>query len=233
MTIKFSDFDKRDFDYLLVGNSRLHWALRKDQNYEFSHTLFDQGLPENINFEQLIWASVGKYPTNIFPKKNKISTNNLAFKNAPRHIGIDRALACFAANKIIENKSNKNILIVDLGTTVSITKIDNKGALIGGQLLPGFTTQLKSMEQNTMNLKSPKNIFIPSKNFEIPTVKAMLRGVHNSIIGAIELSFNPTQDILILCGGDANLIAKSIKEKIKEIIIEPDLVMYGMIFSRK
>ena len=230
MTIKFSDFDKRDFDYLLIGNSRLHWALRKDNSYNFSHTLFDHRFPENINFKKLVWASVGNFPTNKFSKKNKISINNLSFKHIPNHIGIDRALACFAAKKIIENKSNKNILIVDLGTTISITKIDNEGKLIGGQLLPGFTTQLKSMDQNAKNLIFPENIFIPSNNFEIPTDKAMLRGVYNSIIGAIHLSLNPKEDLLILCGGDANLIGKSIKKEIRNIMIEPDLVMYGMIF---
>ena len=231
MTIKFKNIDKQDFDYLLVGNSRLHWALRKNETYEFSHTLFDQRLPENINFEKLIWASVGKYPTNRFTKKNKICTNNLAFKNTPHHIGIDRALACFAANNIIENKYNQNILIVDLGTIASITKIDNRGSLIGGQLLPGFTTQLKSMDQNTKNLSTPKNIFIPTNDFEISTINAMLRGVYNSIIGAIHLSFNPKKDLLILCGGDSNLIGKSIEKEFKNTIIAPNLVMYGMMLS--
>ena len=69
MTIKFNCFDNQDFDYLLIGNSRLHWALRKDNSYEFFHTLFDQRLPENINLKKVIWASVGKYPTNKFSKK--------------------------------------------------------------------------------------------------------------------------------------------------------------------
>ena len=229
MTIKFSYFDKQDFAYLLIGNSRLHWALKKGNLYEFFHTLPDQRLPENIDLKQLIWASVGKYPTNKFLKENEISINKLNFINIPKHIGIDRGLACFAAHKIIENKYKKNILIVDLGTTVSITKIDNKGSLIGGQLLPGFTSQLNSMVQNTKNLSTPKKIFIPTNNFEISTVNAMLRGVYNSIIGAIHLSFNPQQDLLILCGGDSNLIGKSIKKEIKNIIIEPNLVMYGMI----
>ena len=151
----------------------------------------------------------------------------------PDHIGIDRALACFAAQKIIENKYKKNILIVDLGTTVSITKIDNKGDLIGGQLLPGFTTQLRSLDKNTKNLTFPQNIFIPSNNFETDTIKAMLRGVYNSIFGAIKLSFNPKQDVLIICGGDAKFIGETIRKKIKDIIIEPNLVMYGMIFSTK
>jgi len=233
MTIKFSDSDRLDFDYLLIGNSRLHWALRKDNAYEFFHTLFDQKLPENINFKKLIWASVGKYPTSKLSNKNEISTKNFTLKKMPDHIGIDRALACFAAQKIIENKYKKNILIVDLGTTVSITKIDNKGDLIGGQLLPGFTTQLRSLDENTKNLTFPQNIFIPSNNFETNTIKAMLRGVYNSIFGAIKLSFDPKQDELIICGGDAKLFGETIRKEIKNIIIEPNLVMYGMIFSRK
>jgi len=233
MTIKFSYSDKLDFDYLLIGNSRLHWALRKDNSYEFFHTLFDQRFPDNINFRKLVWSSVGKYRSSKFLNKNKISISDLTLRNIPNHIGIDRALACFAAHKIIENKYKKNILIVDLGTTVSMTKINNKGTLIGGQLFPGFTTQLKSMDKNTKNLKFPKNIFIPTNNFEINTIEAMLKGVYNSIFGAIKLSFNPKEDILIICGGDAKFIGKTIKEDIPNIIIEPNLVMYGMILSGK
>ncbi len=233
MTIKFSDSDKLDFDYLLIGNSRLHWALRKDNSYKFFHTSFDQKFPENINLKKLIWASVGKYPTSKLSNNNEISINNFNLKKMPDHIGIDRALACFGAHKMIENKYKKNILIVDLGTTVSITKIDIKGNLMGGQLLPGFTTQLKSMDENTKNLTFPKNIFIPSNNFETITVKAMLRGVYNSIFGAIKLSFNPKQDLLIICGGDAKFIGETIRKEIRSIIIEPNLVMYGMILLRK
>ena len=233
MTIKFSHSDRLNFDYLLIGNSRLHWALRKDNSYEFLHTSFDQRFPKNINLKELIWASVGEYPTSKLLSKNEISVNNFTLQKMPVHIGIDRVLACFAVQKIIENKYKKNILIVDLGTTVSITKIDNKGNLIGGQLLPGFTTQLKSMDENTKNLTFPENIFIPSNNFETNTVKAMLRGVYNSIFGTIKLSFNPKKDVLIICGGDAKLIGETISKKIKNIIIEPNLVMYGMIFSRK
>ena len=233
MTIKFSDSNRPEYDYLLIGNSRLHWAIKKDNSYEFFHTLFDQRFPENINLKKLVWASVGKYPTSKLLNDNEISINNLTLKNIPNHIGIDRVLACFAAHETIENKYKKDILIVDLGTTLSITKIDNKGNFIGGQLLPGFTTQLKSMNTSTKNLTFPKSIFIPSNNFEKSTVEAMLRGVYNSIFGAIKLSMNPKQDILIICGGDAKLIGESIRKEIKNIIIEPNLVMYGMIFSKK
>jgi len=220
-------------DYLLIGNTRLHWALNQNYSYKFSHTLINESLPKNINFKNLIWASVGEYPTNNLFKENQVTLKDIALKNMPHFIGIDRALVCFAALRMIKNKLSKNLLIVDLGTTVSMTKIDYQGTILGGQLFPGFSTQLKSMEQNTKNLVFPKKLFIPNNKFEITTMSAMLRGVYHSIIGAINISFDKKKDILILCGGDANLIGNSLKKEIKNFIVEPNLAMHGMIFLSK
>ena len=220
-------------DYLLIGNSRLHWAFRKNSSYKFMHTLVNDSLPKNIDLNKLMWASVGTYPTNNLLKKNQVTLKDINLKNIPHFIGIDRALVCFAALNMFKKQLNKNLLIVDLGTTVSITKIDNLGNILGGQLFPGFTTQLKSMEQSTKNLVSPKKLLIPNNKFEISTMNAMLRGVYHSITGAIKISFDSTKDILILCGGDANLIGNSLKKEIKSLFVEPNLVMYGMIFLNK
>ena len=220
-------------DYLLIGNTRLHWAVNKNSSYKFSNTLVNDSLPKNIDFKKLIWASVGKYHTNNLLKKNQVTIKDINLINMPHFIGIDRALACFAALIMFKSKSSRNLLIVDLGTTVSITKIDHQGNILGGQLFPGFTTQLKSMEQSTKNLVSPNKLYIPNNKFEISTMDAMLRGVYNSITGAINISFDRTKDILILCGGDANLIGNTLKQEINNIIIEPNLVMHGMIFLNR
>ena len=220
-------------DYLLIGNTRLHWAVNKNSSYKFSNTLVNDSLPKNIDLKKLIWASVGKYPTNNLLKKNQVTIKDINLINMPHFIGIDRALACFAALIMFKSKLSKNLLIVDLGTTVSITKIDHQGNILGGQLFPGFTTQLRSMEESTKNLVFPNKLFIPNNKFEISTMNAMLRGVYNSITGAINIAFDRTKDILILCGGDANLIGKSLKKEIKNFVIEPNLVMYGMIFLNK
>tara|TARA_Y100000589_G_scaffold22451_1_gene18662 strand:+ start:85 stop:762 length:678 start_codon:yes stop_codon:yes gene_type:complete len=217
-------------DYLLIGNTRLHWASTQNYSYKFSHTLVNDSLPKNVDYKKLIWASVGNYPTNNFLKKNQVTIKDTNFKNIPSNIGIDRALVCFAAQRMIKNNLSKNILIVDLGTTVSMTKIDNRGNILGGKLFPGFAVQLKSMAQNTKNLAFPNKIFIPNNKFEISTSNAMLIGVYHSILGAINISFDRTKDILILCGGDANLIGSSLKKEIKHFLIEPNLAMYGMIF---
>ena len=218
-----------DINFLLVGNSRLHWAKYSKNQSKFFHTKKKQKVPKNIDLNKLIWASVGKLPNFSLREENEIKTKDIALSNLPDYFGIDRALACLAAQKIIENPLKKDLLIADFGTILSITKLNSNGSIIGGQLIPGFLTQLKSMEQNTKNLKVPKKYDIPIKDFLINTEEAILKGVINSLTGVINSLFNPEKDILVICGGDSELLTKSLKTPKKNIINAPDLVMEGMI----
>ena len=217
-----------DINFLLVGNSRLHWANYSQNQSKFFHTKKEQAIPENIDLDQLIWASVGKLPNFLLKEENEIKTKDIHLSNLPDYFGVDRALACIAALKIIENPFKKDFLIADFGTILSITKLNSNGSIIGGQLIPGFLTQLKSMEQNTKNLKAPKKYDIPSQDFLINTEEAILKGVINSLNGVINSLYNPAKDILIICGGDSQLLTKSLKTQ-KDTIIAPNLVMEGMI----
>ena len=185
-----------DINFLLVGNSRLHWAKYSKNQSKFFHTKKEQKVPENIDLDQLIWASVGKLPNFLLKKENEIKTKDIQLSNLPDYFGVDRALACIAALKIIENPFKKDLLIADFGTILSITKLNSNGSIIGGQLLPGFLTQLKSMEQNTKNLKVPKKYDIPIKDFLINTEEAILKGVINSLTSVIKSLFNTKKDIL-------------------------------------
>jgi len=217
-----------DINFLLVGNSRLHWAKYSKNQSKFFHTKKEQKVPENIDLDQLIWASVGKSPKFVL-KENEIKTKDIKLLNLPDFFGVDRALACLAALKIIENPLKKDLLIADFGTILSITKLNSNGSIIGGQLLPGFLTQLQSMEQNTKNLKVPKKYDIPIKDFLIDTEEAILKGVINSLTGVIYSLFNPAKDILIICGGDSQLLTKYLNTQKENIINAPNLVMDGMI----
>ena len=218
-----------DINFLLVGNSRLHWAKYFQNKYKFFNTRKDYKLPKNINLNTLIWASVGESPMFLMKKENEIKTHDIQLSNLPDYFGIDRALACLAALNIIDNPLKKDLLIVDCGTILSLTKITANGSIIGGQLAPGFLTQLKSMEHFTKNLTVPKKYAMPNKNFLINTEDAILKGVLNSMIGAINCSFNPVKDILITCGGDSELITSILKAKNIKIINLPNLVLEGMI----
>ena len=218
-----------DINFLLVGNSRLHWAKFSKNQSEFFHTKREEKVPKNIDLDQLIWASVGKLPNFLLKKENEIKTKDIQLSNLPDYFGVDRALACIAALKIIENPFKKDLLIADFGTILSITKLNSNGSIIGGQLLPGFLTQLKSMEQNTKNLKVPKKYDIPIKDFLINTEEAILKGVINSLTSVIKNSFNPLKDILITCGGDSQLLTKSLNIHKNYMKNFPNLVMEGMI----
>jgi len=218
-----------DINFLLVGNSRLHWAKFSKNQSKFFHTKKEQKVPENIDVNQLIWASVGKLPNFSLKEENEIKTKDIQLSNLPDYFGIDRALACLAALKTIENPLKKDLLIADFGTILSITKLNSNGSILGGQLLPGFLTQLKSMEQNTKNLKVPQKYEIPTKDFLINTEEAILKGVINSLTGVVKNSFNPVKDILITCGGDSKFVTKSLETNQKKIINAPNLVMEGMI----
>ena len=218
-----------DINFLLVGNSRLHWANYSQNQTKFFHTKKEQNFPENLDVNQLIWASVGKLPNFSLKEENEIKTKDIQLSNLPDYFGIDRALACLAALNNIENPLKKDLLIADFGTILSITKLNSNGSIIGGQLLPGFLTQLKSMEQNTKSLKVPKKYVIPTKDFLINTEEAILKGVINSLTGVIKNSFNPVKDILITCGGDSKFLTKFLETEKKNIINAPNLVMEGMI----
>ena len=218
-----------DINFLLVGNSRLHWAKYSKNQSKFFHTKKEEKVPENIDLDQLIWASVGKLPNFLLKKENEIKTKDIQLSNLPDYFGVDRALASLAALKIIENPVKKDLLIADFGTILSITKLNSSGSIIGGQLTPGFLTQLKSMEQNTKNLTVPKKYYIPIEDFLINTEEAILKGVINSLTGVIDSLFNPEKDILIICGGDSQLLTKSLKTQQENIINAPNLVMEGMI----
>ncbi len=218
-----------DINFLLVGNSRLHWAEYFQNQYKFFHTPKDYKLPKNINLNSLIWASVGQSPMFLLEKENEIKTHDIKLSNLPDYFGIDRALACLAALNIIDNPLKKDLLVVDCGTILSLTKLTANGSIIGGQLAPGFLTQLKSMEYFTKNLTLPKKYRMPTADFLFNTEDAILKGVLNSMIGVINFSFNPVKDILITCGGDSELITSILQDKKTKIINLPNLVLEGMI----
>jgi len=114
----------------LVGNSSLHWAKYSQNQSKFFHTQKDQKVPENIDLDNLIWASVGKLPNFLLKEENEIKTQDIQLSNLPNYFGVDRALACIAALKIIENPLNKDLLVADFGTILSITKINSNGLLL-------------------------------------------------------------------------------------------------------
>ena len=221
-------------NYLMIGNTRWHWAIKKKERWEYFHTSPNPIEFKYQDFSKLSWASVGPIPENIkLCSSNKIKLNDVPLTNLPSNLGVDRALASWSAFKKQSTLKRKkqDLIVIDAGTIFTITKITKKGEFAGGQLIPGLRLLLSSMANGALNLENPIIDIIPPDTFQYETKKAMIRGSINCLIGLILQTFEETKSPIWLCGGDASIILKELQNKNINIDIDhfPNLVLEGMI----
>ena len=218
-------------NYLMIGNTRWHWASKIKEEWKYFHTSPNPVEFQNKDFSQICWGSVGQLPENIklCPSK-KIKLDDVPLSNLPSNLGIDRALAGWSAFKkqsCLKSKE-QDLIVIDAGTILSVTKISNKGEFIGGQLISGFSLQLSSMSNRAMNLETPIVKKIPTETFQYETHNAMIRGSMNALIGLILTLFEETKLPIWMCGGDAPIILNELKNTNIDINHSPNLVLEGM-----
>ena len=156
-------------NYLLIGNSRLHWAVKRNETWEFTHTSKKEINIEFLKMPLSAWAAVGAIPKNMsLDPSLEITLKDIPLLELPPWLGIDRALGSWAAYKKAKaslNLHSNGILIADAGTVLSLTKISAKGEFEGGQLSAGLHLQLKAMSEDTKNLSYTSIDSIPNSLF--------------------------------------------------------------------
>jgi len=221
-----------EVNFLMIGNTRWHWASKIQEGWKYFHTSPNPTEFKNEDYSQLSWASVGPVPKNIkLCSSKRINLDDVPLTNLPSKLGIDRALAAWSAYKkqsSLKNK-NKDLIVIDAGTILSITKITKKGEFAGGQLISGLRLQLTSMANGALNLETPIIKEIPSETFQYDTNNSMIKGSINGLTGLILQVFEETKLPLWLCGGDAPIILDELKNKEININYYPNLVLEGMI----
>ena len=219
-------------NYLMIGNTRWHWANKVKEHWKFFHTCPNPIEFKDKNYSELSWASVGPIPKNIkLSPSRKIKLDNIPLSNLPSNLGIDRALAGWSAFKkqsCLKSKE-QDLIVIDAGTILSVTKITNKGEFAGGQLISGLGLQLSSMASGALNLETPIIKTIPTDTFQYETNNAMIRGSMNALIGLILKLFEETKLPIWMCGGDAPIILSELKNTNVDINHCPNLVLEGMI----
>ena len=219
-------------NYLMIGNTRWHWASKIKKDWKYFHTSPNPIEFKDKDYSQLTWASVGPVPKNIkLCPLNKIILNNVPLSKLPSNLGIDRALASWSAFKRQSSLKSKDqdLIVIDAGTILSVTKITSKGEFAGGQLISGFRLQLSSMANRALNLETPIVNKIPNEIFQYETHNAMIRGSMNALIGLILKIFDETKLPIWMCGGDAPIILNELKNTNIHINHCPNLVLEGMI----
>lgn len=143
----------------------------------------------------------------LFPFINKYST--------PDTLGIDRMVLVSGASILYPQK---NVLIIDAGTCITYDLITDTNEYYGGAISPGITIRYKSLNNYTAKLplleKETPNSYLGNS-----TKNAIHSGIVNGVLYEIEGFISQYQvnfqDLtIILTGGDADFLAKSLKSTI-------------------
>ncbi len=242
---------------LIIGNSRLHWGYFVESNLvEVWHSkhlttevtseiLFDNLLPslvkkKVINNQKLsvYLASVVPSQTalwNNYPYLQEITLKNIPIKNLYLTMGIDRALAIYGAGKFY----GYPCLVIDGGTALTFTGVNQEETLVGGAIMPGLRSQFKLLNQQTAQLPLIEYTSSLPHRWAMDTPNAIRSGIiHTAIAGIYSFIVDwlqqfPTSKILIT-GGDSNTIYQYLliqhPELNDKIIIDADLIFRGLQF---
>jgi type III pantothenate kinase len=177
------------------------------------------------NCTDLIVASVGNLAKEaflVFEKQLKIhfltSQDPFPFHNlyeTPQTLGIDRMVLASGATLMYPNQ---NRLVIDAGTCITYDFIDAENKYLGGAITPGIQLRYESLHQYTAKLplltKKYPNHFIGNSTSE-SIHSGVIQGIVHEIDGFIrEYEEQYSKFIIILTGGDANFLAKRLKNTI-------------------
>lgn len=102
----------------------------------------------------------------------------------PGRLGADRWVAMIGArNRLLARGEQRPIIVVMVGTAVTVEAIDASGRFLGGLILPGHGIMLRALESGTAGLHVPTGEVKP---FPTNTSDALTSGGTYAIAGAVE-----------------------------------------------
>ena len=148
----------------------------------------------------------------------------------PRQMGVDRWVALIGAWL----EFGDAVLVVDVGTAVTIDALDESGRHLGGQILPGLDLMSRSLGTSTSDIPVVKRHAAAFTSdvgiFAVSTADGVRQGAGNAIAGAIErarsvLAAAGHAPVLVLTGGDAPRLSAALTPPVAH---RPDLVLAGL-----
>lgn len=125
----------------------------------------------------------------------------------PALLGPDRWAAVIAAHRRVPNQP---VLVITVGTAVTMDAVDDKGTFLGGLILPGFGLMLDALEAGTAGLRVPSGDF---QDFPTNTSNALMSGGVHALGGAAERMVRLLEEHtgrtprVLLAGGAATKLA--------------------------
>lgn len=220
-----------------IGNTLVKYAIfssdeiviiYKKNDVEIS---FMQELIQKHNVNDVIISSVRDKVDGDFGIKTLYLNHLTPFPitinyETPETLGNDRIANVVAASVLYPNK---NILIIDAGTCITIDFIDQNKEYQGGRISPGIEMRYKSLHKYTSNL--PKlTISNTAQQIGKDTNSSIVSGVEKGVVAEIETIIddfkNENEDLfVIVTGGDTFFFENTLKNS---IFADQNLVLKGL-----
>ena len=143
----------------------------------------------------------------------------------PSQLGVDRYLAMLAARK----RHASSVIVVDVGTAVTIDAVDDRGVHRGGAILPGLRLMHDALARGTHGVRASR--IASNAPFGHDTAECVAIGTLHAIAGGIESLAERMAQALdsmpqrVLTGGDASAVEPLLKARYHS---HPDLVLEGL-----
>lgn len=145
----------------------------------------------------------------------RLEVRSVPLADLPAWVGIDRALVAWRAWQLSEGP----VLVADVGTALSLTRVSGRGAFAGGRLQAGRSLQLRALAEGTALLPAVTGFRQQPLEAEAPwpkeTAAALERGVCEGLVAAVERAWQQARGEEPACqlwitGGDGAWLARSL-----------------------
>lgn len=223
-----------------IGNTRAKAAVFNQQELLHEQVLQPGDLKTIISKykpQHAVLSSVGAFADEISAeiRHEKVPLLIVDYKthfpfriayDTPETLGMDRVAGVAAAQFLYPGI---HCLVIDAGTCITYDFITADAIYTGGAIAPGLSMRVRAMHEFTQKLPQPA-LAAPIDFEGKSTVQALLSGAVtgavdeiNGRIGRYMQRYGTVQ--VILCGGDASLLAEQLKNN---IFAAPSLVMTGL-----
>ncbi len=216
-----------------VGNTRIKAAVFEGstvlENFVFDKNELEKKIKKILkkfqNCSDLVIASVGNIEKQSFLAfENQVNLHFLSHEDrfpfinkyaTPKTLGIDRMV--LAAGATLQYPK-QNRLVIDAGTCITYDFIDENDQYLGGAISPGFRLRYEALHNFTARLPL-LTLEEPESYIGNTTAQSIHSGVVNGFVYEIdgfidEYRANFANFIIILTGGDAEFLAKRLKNTI-------------------
>jgi pantothenate kinase type III len=128
------------------------------------------------------------------------------------------------------------VITIDSGTATTINIANHNGICLGGAIMPGLSTQLKSLNLATEGLSKIHKLIFKGNSCGSDTAEAMSIGIIRGSVGAIkeivtkivEEEFDGEFPSIVITGGNAKIIYIELYDWNKNIKYDEALVLHGI-----